>query len=201
MTRRFCVAKLGDEPDRDAVTVVDRSGEAIAGDKFGSRSDGGGCDEGVVRAAAGHLMLRQAEQKAPVSRCVQAKKRLGEPAPDEVPNDATGAVMRRRQSREQRVGFQRSMFDQTHAAIEHAAGRLMMFVPGCERRDDQTCVCRLHQRTRSSVSRTCSAISGGRSVSGTATTPLPRLFSVMVVAASSISSRPSPARISSTWPG
>ena len=60
---------------------------------------------------------------------------------------------------------------------------------------------RLHRRARSSVSRTCSAVSAGSSASDTATIPFPRFFSRMGVGAISMSRRPSPARICSGWPG
>src|SRR5213594_4021483 len=93
------------------------------------------------------------------------------------------------------------MLDQAQRAVQHSARGIVLRVPGCECGDDQTRVGCSYRRTRSSVSRTCSAVRGGSLASGTATSPLPRFFSFMGVEAISISSRPSPARISSGWPG
>lgn len=45
------------------------------------------------------------------------------------------------------------------------------------------------------------AVSTGNLVSGTATRPLPRFFNLILVGTISISRYPSPARISSGWPG
>jgi len=93
------------------------------------------------------------------------------------------------------------MVDQVQSVIESITGLRVMFMPGCKRRNDYAVVSRVHRRVCSRVSRTSLAVSLGSSISGIATTPAPRFRKVIGVAATSISSRPSPARISRDWPG
>jgi hypothetical protein len=82
---------------------------------------------------------------------------------------------------------------------EHS-GLLVMFMPGCKRGNDYAGVSRFHRRVCSRFSRTSWAVSLGSSISGMATTPVPRFCNVIGVAATSISSRSSPARISRDCP-
>ena len=109
--------------------------------------------------------------------------------------------MWRWQSSQHRVGLQRAVIDQTQPGIKRASSGFVMLVPGSKRCHHQTGVGRFQRRTRSRVSRTCSAVNVGKGVSETATKPLPRFSSRICVGAISISRRPSLTRISSAWPG
>jgi len=88
-----------------------------------------------------------------------------------------------------------------HAGIERLTRSIVMLVPRRERGDDGAGVGRSHRRTRSRVSLTSSAVRVGSSMSGMATTCLPRFCNVMGVETISISIRPSAARISRNCPG
>jgi len=78
-----------------------------------------------VGRIAGHHSLRQAEHEAPVDRSAERQTRLWRAASDEVARYRYGTVLRRRQPRQDRVGFERAMSDQPHPAIERAARRAM----------------------------------------------------------------------------
>lgn len=93
------------------------------------------------------------------------------------------------------------MVNHPQTTIECFARARMVLVPRSERSDHHACIRCSHRRMRSKASRTASAVSIGSSTFGTATTFLPRFLRVIGVAVISISSRPSPARISRIWPG
>ena len=157
--------------------------------------------ERVVRGAANDPVIRQLQQKFPVRRSAEAKERVAKSRREEIAYHVTLCAMRRGESSEHRIGLEGAVLDHMHGAGQCASRGVVPFVPGCERRDEDAGIGGGYRRMRSSVSRTCSAVSGGNFVSGTATSVLPRFFNRIGVDAISISSRPSPARISSGWPG
>ena len=109
--------------------------------------------------------------------------------------------MGRRQPRQNGIRLERAVIDQSQSSVKGAPCGFVSLVPGCEGRDHYAGARCCQRLTRSSVSRTCSAVRTGSSISGIATSPFPRFFSCIRVGAISISRRPSPARISSDWPG
>ena len=180
-----------------AVALIDYRGAAIAGNKFRMVFRRGGRNQCIVGSATQYSMLGEIGNEVSVGARAQTQKRLWKPRDDEIAHNLASHPVRGGQSREHRIRLEGAVLDQAQARIQHAARRVMPFVPGRKRGNHQARVRGFHRRTRSNVSRTCSAVSTGRSLSATATTPLPRFSSRTGVAATSIISRPSPARISS----
>lgn len=187
--------------DANAISLVYGCGAPIAAQELGRMACRGRRDKCVVRGAASDPVIRQMQQKVPVCADAEAKKAASKPCRQEIAHHAARGAMRSRQPREHGICLQSAMLDETHGAVQQTVRGAVVFVPGCERRDHDAGIGGSYRRIRSSVSRTCSAVSGGNLASGTATTPLPRLLSCIGVDAISISIRPSPARISSDWPG
>lgn len=185
----------------NTVSIVDCRGASIAADNVRLAMRGSGGDQGIVCGAAADAAISQAENKASVGRFTHSQHGVREPLGKELENHFTGDPMRRRQARENGICLERAMLDQSQTAIERASCRVVIRVPRGKGGDDHARVGGSQRRMRSSVSRTCYAVSSGNGSSDTATTPLPRLVKRTEVGAISISSRPSAARISSAWPG
>jgi len=135
-------------------------------------------------------MLRRREQEK------RARKTIREPVADGVPR----CSVRRRQTREHRVSLQGAVSHEARAPLDGPASGLVTLVPRREGRHRDARVDCNQRRVRSSVARTCSAVSLGNRRPGTATRPRPRRASFIGVAAASISSRPSAIVISTACP-
>ena len=87
-----------------------------------------------------------------------AQERLREARREEVADHvARGAVWGRQARADLKV--ERAVLDEAQARVERAAGHVAVLVPGGKGRHHQARVGRLQRRTRSSVSRTMSAVS------------------------------------------
>ncbi len=199
MSRRAVESRKNLDPD--SVALVDRQRAPITADKYGAAGSRRRGDQCVVCGTAGHVVFGQTKNEILVGPCTESQERLRKSNAQEFADHLPGNPMWSRQARKHRVGLKRAVLDKAQAAIKHSSCARVILVPRRECGDHQAGVRRLQRRTRSIVSRTWSAVSAGRSASGTATTPLPRFCSRIGVEAISISSRPSPARISSGWPG
>jgi hypothetical protein len=155
----------------------------------------------VIRGTARDPLIGKAAEELPVSRSRQPKQRPMRSLDQKISYHVFGRSMRRREAREHGVRLQGAVLDQVQLGIERAPGDVVPLVPGREGGDDQAGVGGSYRRTRSNVSRTCSAVRGGSELCGTATAPLPRFFNRIVVAAISISRRSCAARISRGCPG
>jgi hypothetical protein len=162
---------------------------------------GGSGDECIVSATTRYGVLGQLQNKFFVGSRVQTEERLGKAQPQKIPCHCSRTTVWRGEPSQHGIGLECAMIDQMRFVIESVASLLVMLMPGCKRGNDYAGVDRFHRRVCSRVSRTSLAVSSGSSISGMATTPLPRFCNVIGVAATSISSRPSPARISRACPG
>jgi hypothetical protein len=145
----------------------------------------------IVRGAPEDPVLRQ-RRNEPSMLCRREHeerpwKAIREPVADGVPT----CSVRRRQTREHRVSLQGAVRHEARAPLDGAASGLVTLVPRGEGRHRDARVDCNQRRIRSSVARTCSAVSLGNRCPGTATRPRPRRASLIGVAAASISSRPS----------
>jgi hypothetical protein len=162
---------------------------------------GSSSDECIVGATTGYSTLGQLQNKILIGPSVQTEERLGKAQPQKIPYHRTRTTVWRGEPSQHGIGLECAMIDQVRFVIDSVASPLVTLMPGCKRGHDYAGVDRLHRRVCSRVSRTALAVSSGSSISGMATTPLPRFCNVIGVAATSISSRPSPARISRACPG
>src|SRR5260221_9986019 len=185
----------------DPVTLVDREGTSIAGEELRSETRCRGGYQRIVGGASGNTLVGQLQNEAPVIRGIQSQERVGKARREKIANDRAGRAMRRRQAREDGVGFERAMLDEAKPAVQRTSSGFIAFVPGRKCRDDETGVGCLQRRTPSSVSRTCSALSGGKYAVGRPNTPLAGFFHCLWVLGISIPGPAVPAPPSPARPG
>jgi len=160
-----------------------------------------GRDERIVSGAPADAAIRQSEHEVSIRPRPKPEIRIGEPSRQEFAHDRARRSMRRRQSGEYRVRFERTVLDQANPSVELTSRCSVIFVPRSERGDDSAGVGDSQRRIRSRVSRTSTAVSVGGASSVTATTPRPCFSKRIAVAAISISKPESLAWISSVCPG
>src|SRR2546421_9033048 len=112
------------------------------------------------------------QHKFAVSRGAQAEERPAKSCGKKIAYQLAGRAMWSRQPGEHRIRLQRAMLDQQEGLVQRATRSVVHFVPGRKRGDDHAGVGCSQRRTRSRVSRTCSAVIGGSLESATATNPL-----------------------------
>lgn len=96
----------------DPVLLVDPQRPAIATDKRGF-AGGRGCSyKCIVRGAACHRVVGQSENESLVSLLAQPQEWLRKPCRQEIADQFSGSPVRRGQSSEHGVRFERAVLDQ-----------------------------------------------------------------------------------------
>ena len=175
----------------DATTLVRPSGPQVTAQQGCAGFRRRDRDESIVCCSTGDAEAGQRGDQGPVVGGRQQQTRFREPGSEEVPDQTSWCAVWRRQTRQDRIHLEGGVSHKPDPVRKGAIRRLVPLVPGGERRDDDTGVSRDHRRVCSRVALTCSAVSGGSSISGTATTRLPRPRRRIAVGATAISSRPS----------